>query len=171
MNHARKYFLDSKGRLYRCLDGLNYQLVVEDKLDRTWMMKSVHDSLGHRGFFVTKQLLEKRFYWPEMEADVKEYIRTCHPCQIRQKQLPRVPPTITYTPSIFTEFHADTLHMSVASNRCKRIAHRRCALTAWPEARALRSENARALGLWLFEDVICQFGCIRKIITDNAGQY
>ena len=63
--------------------------------------------------------------------------------------------TITYMPSIFTEFHADMLHMSVASNGCKRITHGRCALTAWPEARALRSENTRALGLWLFEDVIC----------------
>ena len=171
MKHAKRYFLDSKGRLYRCSDGLSYQLVVEDKLDRTWMMKSMHDSLGHRGFFATKQLLEKRFYWPEMEADIKEYIKTCHPCQLRQKQLPWVLLTIIYMPSIFTEFHADTLHMSVASNRCKRITHSKCVLTAWPEARVLRSENTRALGLWLFEDVICRFGCIRKIITDNAGQY
>jgi hypothetical protein len=61
--------------------------------------------------------------------------------------------------------------MSPASNGCKYIAHGRCGLTAWPEARALRKESARVLGQWLFEDVLCRWGCIKTIITDNAPQY
>ena len=47
----------------------------------------------------------------------------------------------------------------------------RCALTAWPEARAIKAETARALGQWLFNDVICRLGCVRKIISDNVLQY
>ena len=135
------FFLDKEGRLYRRSHQTNHHLVVL-KEDRTWMMKSAHDDLGHCGLYVTKTLLEQRFYWPEMERDVKEYVKSCHACQLRQKQLPWALPTVTYTPSIFTEFHMDTLYMSVSSNRCKKIAHRRCALTAWPEARVIKAETA-----------------------------
>ena len=92
-------------------------------------------------------------------------------CQLRQKQLLQAPLTVTYTLSIFTEFHVDALHMSVSSNRCKKIAHGRCALTAWPEARAIKAETAQVLGQWLFNDVICRLGCVRKIISNNVLQY
>ena len=78
---------------------------------------------------------------------------------------------MTPTRGVFVKFHADTFHMSVSSNGCKRVAHGRCALTSWPEARALKSESARALGHWLFEDILCRWGCITEIVTDNASQY
>ena len=61
--------------------------------------------------------------------------------------------------------------MSVSSNRCKKITHSRCALTAWPEVRAIKAETAQALGQWLFNDVICRLGCVRKTISDNVLQY
>ena len=42
---------------------------------------------------------------------------------------------------------------------------------AWVEAQALKNETGRTIGQWLFEEVRCRFGCIRKIIIDNAMQY
>jgi len=35
------------------------------------------------------------------------------------------------------------------------------------EERALRKENGRSIRQWLFEDVICQWGSLVKIVTDN----
>jgi len=35
----------------------------------------------------------------------------------------------------------------------------------------LREETARTIALWLFEDIICRWGCISEIITDNASTY
>ncbi|KNZ72141.1 hypothetical protein J132_04422 [Termitomyces sp. J132] len=39
------------------------------------------------------------------------------------------------------------------------------------EREALHKENHKTIGQWLFEDVICCWGCIAEIITDNAGQF
>ena len=54
------------------------------------------------------------------------------------------------------------------SGRFKYIVHGRCALTSWLEAQALVAENSRAITEWLFQDIICQWGCLREIITDNG---
>ncbi|KNZ74272.1 hypothetical protein J132_07434 [Termitomyces sp. J132] len=66
--------------------------------------------------------------------------------------------------------HIDTMHMTSASNGCKYIVHSRCALSSWMEGQPLHKENHETIGQWLFEDVICHWGCIAEIITNNAGQ-
>ena len=37
----------------------------------------------------------------------------------------------------------------------------------WPEARALVVEDAKTLKEWIFEDILCRWGCLKEIITDN----
>ncbi len=80
----------------------------------------------------------------------------------------QIPPVETHTPSVFQVVHADTIHMTPKSNGCKYIVHARCHLTSWPEARALQKENAESIGRWLFEDIICRWGCLVEIVTDNG---
>ena len=135
------------------------------------MMTAAHDHNGHRGFFATKSLLTQRFWWPEMERDINWFVKSCHPCQERQKQLVRIPPSKTHTPCIFEILHADIMHMTPASNGHKYIAHGRDRLSSWAEGRALRDEKARSIGLWMYEDIICRWGSLRMIITDNGESF
>ena len=116
-------------------------------------------------------MLSERFWWPELERDVVWYIKSCHYCQERQKTLVQIPPVETHTPSVFQVVHADTIHMTPKSNGCKYIVHARCHLTSWPEARALQKENAESIGRWLFEDIICRWGCLVEIVTDNGPPF
>ena len=46
-------------------------------------MKECHDSkwAGHPGMHRTLALLEDRYYWPHMGADVETYVKTCLVCQ------------------------------------------------------------------------------------------
>jgi hypothetical protein len=53
----------------------------------------------------------------------------------------------------------------------KYIVQGRCSLTQYPEFRKLRSENAKALGDWIFEDIICRWGSLREIVTDNGSAF
>ena len=39
------------------------------------------------------------------------------------------------------------------------------------EGHLLEEEVGRLIRIWLFEDVVCQWGWMRKIITDNASIY
>ena len=169
IRQCKRFFLDKAGRLYwkASIEDGQHQLVVKPER-RMFLMHSAHDSLAHKGTFATREFLEKRFWWPEMEGDVHWYVGTCVPCQNRQLRLLKIPPVVTHTPSLFQKVHVDTIHISPASNGCKYIAHARDSLSSWPEARALPQENTRALGEWFFDDIICRWGCPEEVVTDNA---
>jgi hypothetical protein len=167
--YASHFFL-REGRLYRKSLGSAHQLVV-DKEHRMYMMKASHDSLGHRGFYATKELIGLRFWWPEYERDVSWYVKTCHLCQERQKILVRIPPVETHTPSIFQVIHTDVMIMGQVSNGHRLVVAARDSLSRYPEGRPLKHDSAQSLGLFLLEDVICRWGCPREFITDNAPQF
>ena len=61
--------------------------------------------------------------------------------------------------------------MTPASNSYKYIVHERDHLSAWAEACAFKNGSAEAIGQWLFEDIICHWGCLIEIITDNGGPF
>ena len=72
--------------------------------------------------------------------------------------------------SLFQKVHVNTFKVSPASNGCTNVVHGHCALLSWSEARALKVENARTLGEWFFDDIICQWGCPEEVVTNNAPQ-
>ena len=39
-----------------------------------------HDDFAHMGMERTLDLLQERFFWPEMATDIREHIRTCKRC-------------------------------------------------------------------------------------------
>ncbi len=50
----------------------------------------------------------------------------------------------------------------------KYIIQGRCSLTSYPEWRKLRSENGEAIAKWIYEDVLCRWGALSEIVTDNG---
>lgn len=167
---AGNFFVDEEGRLYRRGLESAHKLVVE-KDKRMYVIRASHDSVGHKGIYATQELIAKRFWWPESQADIKWYIKSCQVCQERQKLRLRIPMIETHTPSIFQTLHCDTAHMSPKSAGYEYIVHGRCSLSSWVEGRPLKKETAKAIAQWLFEDVICRWGCLLEIVTDNGKQY
>lgn len=163
-------FLRYKEKIYRRGTEGQHRLYVP-KEHRTYMMTAAHDHNGHRGFFGTRALLAQRFWWPEMEKDINLFVKTCQPCQERQQQLVRIPPIQTRTPGLFEVMHADIMHMTPASNGCKYIIQGREAVASWVEGRALRDEKARTIALWMYEDILCRWGSISTIVTDNGSSF
>ena len=47
-------------------------------------MKEAHDSawVGHPGVERMLDLLSRVYFWPKMEDDIEEYVKTCHVCQV-----------------------------------------------------------------------------------------
>jgi transposase InsO family protein len=58
-----------------------------------------------------------------------------------------------------------------ASGGYRYIVQGRCSLVYYPEFRMLRKENAKTLGNWIFEDLICRWGSLTKIVTDNGPTF
>ena len=73
------YSLDQKGLLYykgRVVIPAQKALVQE-------LLHLYHDDqlAGHWGVDKTRELLERKFYWPGLAQDVREYVTTCSTCQ------------------------------------------------------------------------------------------
>jgi hypothetical protein len=47
----------------------------------------------------------------------------------------------------------------------------RCVLTSYPEWRMLCKENTRTLCAFIFEELLCRWGPITEIVTDNTPVY
>lgn len=53
-----------------------FQYVVPDSL-KTEVLQGVHDKAGHQAQFRTLSLTRQRFFWPNLDRDVKDYVRHC----------------------------------------------------------------------------------------------
>ena len=47
---------------------------------RKQALEACHDEVGHLGIERTTSLIKDRFYWPGMEDDIEEYVRTWPRC-------------------------------------------------------------------------------------------
>jgi hypothetical protein len=74
VGYFRRNSKDARRRIER--------LVVPDTL-RHYLISLHHDSLtgAHLGSPRVSLTLRTRYYWPRMDQDVRDYVRTCGPCQ------------------------------------------------------------------------------------------
>jgi hypothetical protein len=165
---AARFFL-LNGRLWRRQDHGRHQLYIPSP-QRLCLVRDAHDSLGHKGFYSTRRTLIDRFWWPSIEQDIKWYITTCHQCQLRQTTKIRIPPTVAVPAPLFRKAYIDTMFMPLSSG-FRYIVQARCSLSAWPEWRMLRSETGRTLGAFIFEEILCRWGAVEEIVTDNGTAY
>jgi hypothetical protein len=105
-----------------------------------------------------------------LEKDVAWYIKTCHQCQTRSTEKVVIPPTVSIPAPLFRKAFTDTMHMP-ASHGFSYIVQARCSLSNWPEFRMLRKETGRTLGAFLFEEILCRWGGIEEIVTDNGTPF
>ena len=72
-------------RRRKSADGVQHELVVLPKTHRQTAIELAHDRTGHQGSERTEALLRLRCYWPHMEVDVAQHIKTCRGCQISKR--------------------------------------------------------------------------------------
>jgi hypothetical protein len=76
-------------------------------------------------------------------------------------------PTVAAPTSLFCKAHVDTMYMPHASGYCY-IVQAHCLLSSYPEHRKLRKENGSTISVFIFEEILCHWGALEEIITDNG---
>ena len=146
-----------------------HKLVIwEDK--RLELIRRAHDDLGHKGIFTVRMRLAERFWWPHMESDIRWFIQTCHECQIRLIKKIHIPPTVPTPAGLFRKVYVDTMLMPKARGY-RYIIHARCSLTSFPEWTMVKNENFKSIAKFLHDNLLCRWGAIEVIVSDNAPQY
>jgi transposase InsO family protein len=156
-------------RLWRRQAQGKHQLVLPPQ-QRETVLREAHDELGHKGLYPTLRTILDRFWWPHIALDVKQHVTTCHECQLRQTTKIRLPPTVAIPASLFRKAYIDTMLMPPAGGY-RYLVQARDSLTAWPEWRALRTETARTLAAFIFEEILCRWGAVEEIVTDNGTAF
>ena len=147
------------------------RLVIVDKNRRGELVAEAHIICGHRGRDATYTALKDRFFWPNMYDDIAWHVRSCNACQYRSKVRPVEPLSITLSPSVFRRFVLDTIHMPDGLYGFKYLMHASCSTGKWPEARATRKNTSAAWRNFIWEDIICRFGCVPVITCDGGPEF
>jgi hypothetical protein len=72
--------------------------------------------------------------------------------------------------TLFGKAYIDTMFMPKAGG-FGYVVHARCSVSSYPEARILRSENHETLTDFIFQDILCRWGAIQTIVTDNGKPF
>jgi hypothetical protein len=105
-----------------------------------------------------------------MCGDIAWWVRTCQLCQLCQTHNILIPPVVVTPTSLFAKIYIDTMHLP-KSSAYSYIVQGRCSVCHYVEFRMLRHETSTTIGDWIFEDILCQWGALTEIVTDNGPPF
>ena len=142
--------------------------------EKNWIMSIYHDdpTMAHQGADAMYWQILKRYIWPSMREDIKNYVKTCFRCQqrgtLKQNNRKR-----TIAPQdVFERWGIDIvgpLLVTETGNRYIVVAVDY--FTRWPEAKLLKEANARAVAQFIYEEIICRHGAPRVIQSDQGSHF
>ena len=157
-------------------EGEDYKVVLPYSL-RESMMKTYHDNpyIGaHLGVKRTFEKLKRRFYWPKMEKDITDYVKSCPVCQVIKNPTRPVnqPLTISKKGSQpFEHIHLDIMGpLELSLSKRQYIIVVVYSFSKFVVADAVKDQKARTIAKILVNCVFTKSGCPKVIATDQGRQ-
>jgi O-acetyl-ADP-ribose deacetylase (regulator of RNase III) len=150
-------------------------ILVIPKSLTTDIMKSYHDSptAGHTGISRTIHKIKNKYYWPTLNKDTINFIKSCHSCQINKRlngkpigQLNPIP--LSERPLDRLTF--DYLGPLTTSNNKKYILVAACNNTKYIFTKAVQSATAQSTVNFIIQ-IISQWGCFRQLSSDRGTHF
>lgn len=137
-------------------------------------LQRVHDELSHLGAEGLIGPVQHRYWWPNLERDVRSFVRSCPECQLAssrglatERELRQLMGNEKLQP--FERWGIDLIGLLPTTPGNKRwIVTAVDYSTSWPAARALEYAHAELIADFIYEEIFLKFGAPREIITDNG---
>jgi len=139
------------------------------------ILREAHDipASGHQGQDSTFRKTSEIYFWPQMKADIVDYVKSCQICQKRDRKKGETAlQPIKKFPKPFYQVGMDVmgpLPMTMSGKRYIVIAVDH--FTKWVEIRALESNDAQSIASFFYEDVICRHGVPEILTTDQGTEF
>ena len=170
----RKFFSLVDGILVLVDDGVS-RVVVPKKLV-TNVLEMFHDIplAGHRDFERTYTSIRSKYFWIDCRKEIKKFCETCFLCQSKKhlNKVNRAPlkPIIVNTP--WSVIGIDIVGpLKCTSNGNIYIIIAICYFTKFCIAAAIRDFTAETTAKFIFNEIICKFGMIFVIISDQGVNF
>jgi hypothetical protein len=82
----------------------------------------------------------------------------------------RLPLTVDTPVALFSKVYIDAMLMPFTGGY-RYVVQAWCSLTTWPERHALRVETDRTIGMFILEVILCRWGVVGEIVTENGTAY
>ncbi|CAM4305381.1 unnamed protein product, partial [Lepidochelys olivacea] len=181
---CQERFLWEKGFLYRewaptrevesC--GIRRQLGVPQKYRRR-LLYLAHDIplAGHQGIQRTRQRLLQNFYWPRVFTTVRQYCRSCDPCQRVGKARDKGKAALRPLPIIEEPFQKVAMDIVGPLSRTTRSGKKYILVvvdfaTRYPEAVPLASIEADTVADALLT-IFSRVGFPKEVLTDQGSNF
>src|SRR6266498_4144605 len=127
---------------------------------------------GHLGYKKVLQKLLERYYWPGMAKDVNQYIAACYQCQMKKpmqkiNELHPIPPS-----RLFDRWEVDVVRpLPIIPKGNQYIIVAVEYLSKWQEAKVVSEANALSISNFLYQNIICRFGCFTHLYTNRGTEF
>ena len=145
------------------------KLVIDTDKDKSRILKSCHDDLGHKGRESTYHRVSARYYWKGCYKDAAEYVKTCTKCQHRDARRQEEPLFPTASNGLMEKWAIDITYMPTQDGK-KYLVVARDDMSGWVEARALSSKTADQVAKFIWQDIICRHGLFWRLVVDGGGE-
>ena len=141
------------------------------------ILQSAHNSLlgGHMGMYKCRERILEKYFWPNMNNDVKDHIRKCVECQrskphSRPLRVPLQPLEQPSEPN--HRIHVDLFGPLTSSGKGKKyVMVITDAFTKYVELVALPSKEASVVSKAIYETWITRYSTPKEIVTDGGKEF
>ena len=129
--------------------------------------------LSHGGTRPTLKLLSRRYVWPGMRKDIREWCRTCVPCQASKVGRHTKAPVTVLPPAQrrFGSVHVDLVGPLPESDGCKYLLTFVDRFTRWPEVFPVPDMSSTTCAKTFIRHWLPRFGIPDSIVTDRGTQF
>ncbi|KAI3642374.1 hypothetical protein MP228_011929 [Amoeboaphelidium protococcarum] len=171
-----QHFIMVHGKLHRILADNRSKRPYLLKSDRDAHIARFHDGLGHFKYDSIVDLIERRFWWPDMHADIKQYIKECAQCQLdasknqftQQTPLRPIPPVALPFERWGIDFVQDLQTTKSGNNH---IITAIDYATRWVVAKAVKFRDSDTVADFLYNDIFMNYGAPYEILSDRAKSF
>ncbi len=171
----RGYLWENGILLHRIIDPVHGEVnrIVVPKARRELLCRLAHDRLGHLGFRKVKQILGRRFTWPNMGSEIEKFCVSCSKCQAANRQGQKRAPMVE-RPILSEPFEAVAVDIvgpfPPSKGKFRYLLTSICMATRWPDVVLLKTVTAKAVADGLVQ-IFGRTGLPYVLLSDNGSQF